>query len=114
MAFMAADKNTSSKHEEPLRFLVIEGSARTGSMNALLAQLAAEEITRRGAIANLKSISEFDCPSYNQDLEDNSGIPEGAARLKGEILNSDGFIIASPEYTGTATNDSRSECWTNG
>ena len=100
-AFMAADEIKGRKYEEPMRFLVVEGSARSGSMNAMLAQLAAEEISRRGAIASLKSISEFDCPSYNQDVEDTSGIPEGARRLKDEILNNDGFIIASPEYNGS-------------
>ena len=98
---MALNKNTKTKQHEPLRILVVAASARTGSLNAKLAQLAAEVIVQRGAIAEFRSISEFDCPSFNQDIEKESGIPSGAEQLRKSILENDAFIIASPEYNGS-------------
>ena len=95
------DDNLRNKKQEPLRILVIAASARSESLNLKLARLAAKVITDRGAIANLKSISEFDCPSYHGDEEKKSGIPEGAERLKKGILDNDAFIIVSPEYNGS-------------
>jgi chromate reductase, NAD(P)H dehydrogenase (quinone) len=98
---MASDKNFQHKHQAPLKILVVAASARTGSLNAKLAQLAAEVITRRGAIADLKSIADFDCPSFNQDAEKISGIPAGAEQFKKGIVDNDAFILASPEYNGS-------------
>lgn len=91
----------SNKQQEPLRILVIAASARAESLNLKLAKLATEVIRGRGANADLKSISEFDCPSYNGDSEKKSGIPEGAERLKKSIVENDAFIIVSPEYNGS-------------
>ena len=98
---MPTNENRKNKHQEPLRLLVIAASARTGSLNAKLAQLAAEVINKRGAIADLKSIAEFDCQTFNQDLEKTSGIPSGAEQLRKSILENDAFIIVSPEYNGS-------------
>lgn len=89
------------KHEEPLRLLVIAGSARTGSLNAKLAQLAANVLRERGAVTDLRSISEFDCMPFDQDDEKASGFPPGAELLKNCILENDAFIIVSPEYNGS-------------
>lgn len=90
-----------NKQQEPLRLLVISASARTGSLNAKLARLAAEVIAKHGAIAELRSISEFDAPSFNQDIEKQSGIPSGAENLKKSILENDAIVIVSPEYNGS-------------
>lgn len=98
---MPIGPETLKNHQEPLRLLVIAGSARTGSLNAKLARLAAEVITKRGAVADLKSIAEFECPAFNFDLEKESGIPPGAEQLRKCILESDAFIIVSPEYNGS-------------
>lgn len=98
---MSINENRMPRHQEPLRLLVIAASARTGSLNAKLAQLAADVIVNRGAVADLRSIAEFESPSYNQDVEKASGIPPGAERLKNSILENDAFIIASPEYNGS-------------
>lgn len=90
-----------SNQQEPVQILVFSGSLRKGSMNTRLAELATEAIVRNGGIARMKSIIEFDCPSYNQDLEKASGIPVGAELLRKHILENDAFIIASPEYNGS-------------
>jgi chromate reductase, NAD(P)H dehydrogenase (quinone) len=98
---MPRNGSAKNRQQEPLRILIVSASSRTGSLNQKLAQLTANVITRKGAIADLKSIAEFDCPSFNQDLEKESGIPSGAERLKNSILENDAFIIASPEYNGS-------------
>lgn len=98
---MPINENTKNKPQEPLRILVVAASSRTGSWNAKLAQLTTEVITKGGAIADLKSITEFDCPSFNQDIEKASGIPSGAERLRESLLENDAFIIVSPEYNGS-------------
>jgi chromate reductase, NAD(P)H dehydrogenase (quinone) len=98
---MNMEEGKRSKQQEPLRFLVVAASARQGSLNAKLAQLAANVIVKKGAVAELKSISVFECPSFNHDLEKSSGIPAGAERLRKSLLDNDAFVIASPEYNGS-------------
>jgi chromate reductase len=98
---MPTTENTRNIQQEPLRILVIAASGRTGSLNAKLAQLTAEVIVKRGAIADLKSIAEFDCPSFDQHLEKKSGIPSGAQQLIKIMIENDAFIIVSPEYNGS-------------
>jgi len=46
-------------------------------------------------------MSEFDCPTMNQDLEIDSFHPAGAEEFRKRILANDAFIIASPEYNGS-------------
>jgi len=58
-------------------------------------------IANKRAIANLKSIAEFECSAFNQNVEKDSGIPSGAEQLKTHILDNDAFIIVSPEYNGS-------------
>jgi NAD(P)H-dependent FMN reductase len=98
---MPINENIRNKQQEPLRILVIAASARTGSLNAKLAELAAEVIIKSGAVADYKSIAEFDCPSFDNDTEKASGIPSGAEKLRRSILENDAFVIVSPEYNGS-------------
>lgn len=46
-------------------------------------------------------MSEFDCPSLNQDLEVDNFHPQGAEEFRKRILANDAFIISSPEYNGS-------------
>jgi NAD(P)H-dependent FMN reductase len=46
-------------------------------------------------------MGEFDCPSYDQDVQDEQGIPAGAGRFRERLLKADGFIVASPEYNAS-------------
>jgi NAD(P)H-dependent FMN reductase len=91
----------NERQQEPLRVLVLSGSLRTGSLNTRLAELAAHTIEKQGGKANVKSLLDFDCPSFSQDVEASSGIPGGADRLRKFILENDAFIIASPEYNAS-------------
>ncbi len=46
-------------------------------------------------------MNEFDCPSFNQDLEINNFHPAGAEEFRKRILANDAFVISSPEYNGS-------------
>ena len=98
---MPENDNLKSKHQEPLRILLVAASTRQDSLNMKLAAQAAKLISVHGAIAELKSIAEFDCVSFSQDLEKKDGIPIGASRFKDSILANDAFIVASPEYNAS-------------
>ncbi len=58
-------------------------------------------IEKHGHIADVANMQEFDCPSYNQDIDVNNIYPAGAEELRKRILANDAFIIASPEYNGS-------------
>ncbi len=87
--------------QQPTRFLVFSASLRKDSLNTTLARLAESAIEKNGGIVDFASMSEFDCPSFNQDLETNNFHPPGAEELKKRILANDAFIISSPEYNGS-------------
>ncbi len=94
------DLNTNGKRE-PLSFLIFSASLRYDSLNTRLAKLAADVIEKNGCKVDLANMSEFDCPSYNQDLESKGEVPEGAVEFRNRILVNDAFIISSPEYNGS-------------
>jgi len=90
-----------NKHNEPMRFLVFSASLRKDSLNTQLAKLAASVIEKNGGKADFAGMSEFDCPSFNQDMEANDAHPKGAEELRRRILANDAVIISSPEYNGS-------------
>jgi NAD(P)H-dependent FMN reductase len=89
------------KQQEPLRILVFSASLRKKSLNTILAKLAAAVIKKNGGIVDFASMSEFDCPSFNQDLEIENFQPAGSKEFRKRILANDAFVISSPEYNGS-------------
>jgi NAD(P)H-dependent FMN reductase len=87
-----------ARSREPVSFLVFSASLREGSLNTRLAALAAEVIEDSGGEVDLALMGEFDCPSYNADVQNGSGFPPGARELRRRLERCDGFVIASPEY----------------
>ena len=85
----------------PVRVLMFGASLRKGSLNDRLAALAASVAERKGGVVDLAQMTEFDCPSYNQDVQTEDGIPAGAQRLRERLVTADAFIIASPEYNAS-------------
>lgn len=83
---------------KPIRVLVFSASLREESLNSCLARLAATELERAGVTVDRGAMREFDCPSYDADVETTRGLPEGAHELRRRIERCDGFVIASPEY----------------
>ncbi|MBV8987944.1 MAG: NAD(P)H-dependent oxidoreductase [Solirubrobacterales bacterium] len=83
---------------EPVRFLVFPATLRSNSLNERLARLAAETITANGGEVDLATMSDFDAPSYDADLQASEGFPPGIEEFRDRITASDAFVIASPEY----------------
>jgi NAD(P)H-dependent FMN reductase len=46
-------------------------------------------------------MTDFDCPSYDFDVERDESIPAGARALQQRLQSTDAFVIASPEYNAS-------------
>ncbi len=85
------------------KILAFAGSLRTGSFNKKLLAFAAEAAREAGAEVTVVDLRELALPLFDQDLEDASGLPEGAKKFKALLRASDGLLIASPEYNSSIT-----------
>ena len=72
---------------------------REGSLNTRLAELAAGAIESNGGTVDFGSMAEFDCPSYNADVQRETGFPAGADELRRRLEASDAFVVCSPSTT---------------
>ena len=94
-------KDKLNHKREPMRFLVFSASMRADSLNTRLAKLAVRIIEKHGGKADYAQMKEFDCPSFDGDAEQKSGIPKGAEEFRKRLLANDAFIISSPEFNGS-------------
>lgn len=85
----------------PLKVLIFAASLRGESLNRKLATLAARVAQQSGATVDVASMRDFDVPVYDGDLETSQGIPPGAKEFQRRLLESDAFIISSPEYNAS-------------
>jgi chromate reductase len=86
---------------EPISFVVFSASLRDGSLNTRLADLAADTIVANGGDVDRASMRDFDCPSYDADVQNSEGFPAGAENLKTRLELCDGFVVSSPEYNAS-------------
>ncbi len=86
------------QEEYPVRVLVFEASLRKQSLNGRLATLAAAVVEQNGATVDRAHMWDFDCPSFDPDLEAHEGFPAGAEEFHRRLQAADAFIISSPEY----------------
>jgi chromate reductase, NAD(P)H dehydrogenase (quinone) len=77
-----ADAQTQRGSRQNVRILVLSASLGRHSLNARLADLAAKCIGANDAIVTSRCMSEFEMPSYDQDVQENGGFPTGADRLR--------------------------------
>ena len=85
------------------KILAFAGSQRTGSFNKKLVKIAASAANAAGAEVTVLDLRDLELPLFDQDLEAASGLPVGAKKFKALLKESDGFLIASPEYNGSFT-----------
>ena len=85
------------------KIVAFAGSLRTGSFNKKLLALAADAARAAGAEVTVVDLRDLALPLFDQDIEDASGLPEGAKKFKALLRASDGFLIASPEYNSSIT-----------
>jgi NAD(P)H-dependent FMN reductase len=84
-----------------LRVLVCAASLRADSLNRKLAALATRVAQKNGAAVDFASMRDFEVPAYDGDVEGADGIPAGASEFRRRLVESDAFIIASPEYNAS-------------
>ena len=84
-----------------VKVLIFGASLRKGSLNDRLASLATTVVGEKGGVVDRAEMADFDCPSYDQDVEADAGLPAGARRLRDRLVAADAFVIASPEYNAS-------------
>lgn len=81
-----------------MKLLAFALSLRQDSCNKKLIQIVESIVKEYKVEIEILDISDYDMPSYNQDVETNKGFPEFAEKFKSKLSKADGLIIASPEY----------------
>lgn len=85
------------------KILAFAGSARTGSFNKKLVQIAAKGAQQAGANVKYIDLADFPMPLYDQDLQDREGFPDSVLAFKSLLKSHQGFLIACPEYNSSIT-----------
>lgn len=80
------------------KILAFAGSARKESFNKKLLQIAVSGAHEAGANVTLIDLADYPMPLFDQDLEQDTGIPENALKFKKLLIEHDALMIASPEY----------------
>lgn len=81
-----------------IKIIGISGSLRSKSYNTALLRVAAGMMPQ-GSELIIASIAAI--PLYNQDIETGLGIPPAVVELKNMIEESNGIILATPEYNNS-------------
>jgi NAD(P)H-dependent FMN reductase len=84
-----------------VKILAFAGSTRRESFNKRLVRVAATGAREAGAEVRVLDLADLPLPLFDQDLEKAEGLPENARRLKALMVESDGFLISSPEYNSS-------------
>lgn len=82
------------------KILAFSGSGRLDSFNQKLVCIAARGAQALGSQVTIINLTDFPMPLFSQDIEQQSGMPENAAKFKELIMQHDGLLIASAEHNG--------------
>ena len=82
------------------KILAFAGSSRKDSVNKKLLLQAADIAKQLGAKVTVINLKDLKIPFYDGDLEEKSGLPPGAQKLRNLISSNDALMIATPEYNG--------------
>ena len=85
------------------KILVFAGSLRSDSFNHKLAVAASKGAQAVGASVTVIRLSDYPMPLYDQEIEDESGLPENCLKLKDMFKAHHGMIIGCPEYNSSIT-----------
>lgn len=82
------------------KIIALAGSLRSQSYNKQLVQQAAELAKAANADVQYVDLADFNIPLFSEDLEA-EGTPAGVNDLKALFAQSQGILLASPEYNGS-------------
>jgi chromate reductase len=82
-------------------FVAFAGSARQQSLNRKLLAAAVAAVREAGGEVTVVELGELNLPIYNGDLEEASGLPEGARKLVELGRAASGYLVATPEYNSS-------------
>ncbi|MBV1870677.1 MAG: NAD(P)H-dependent oxidoreductase [Gammaproteobacteria bacterium] len=85
------------------KLLAFSGSLRNDSWNHKLVCVAADAARKGGAEVTLIRLSDYRLPLLNQDDEPSLQTHPELLALRALFSNTDGLLIASPEYNGSLT-----------
>lgn len=88
---------------DTIKILAFAGSSRAASFNKKLIKVAVKSAQKAGAQVTFIDLKDYPMPLVDQDLEESSGIPANAQKVKDLMVANDGFLIASPEYNSSIT-----------
>jgi NAD(P)H-dependent FMN reductase len=88
---------------EAPKILSFAGSTREQSFNKKLVKIAAAGAEKAGAKVTIVDLRDLPMPLYDGDLEEKSGLPENAKKLKDLMKSHQGFLISAPEYNSSIT-----------
>ena len=86
-----------------VKILAFAGSARTGSFNKKLVQVAAEGAKQAGVEVTYIDLRDYPMPLYDEDLQKKEGFPDSVLKFKALLKSHQGFLIACPEYNSSIT-----------
>lgn len=86
-----------------VKVLAFCGSARQGSLNQKLLEVAARGAQAADAQVTFVSLRDYPLPLYDGDLEKEQGVPVPARALQELFRTHDALLLASPEHNGGYT-----------
>jgi len=79
--------------------LVLVGSLRAGSTNALLAEAAIRHLPL--GVDGTVFAGLADLPHYSEDLDHEDHLPQAARDLRAAVADADAVLLVTPEYNGS-------------
>ncbi len=81
-----------------IRLLAVAASLRAPSLNRRLLEVAVSVARAAGAEVDVAHFREFEVPSFDQDVMNQSGLPPGGEAFRQRLAAAEGLLLASPEY----------------
>lgn len=88
---------------DSVRVLGFAGSTREGSYNKALVRIALQGARGAGAEITYLDLRDLPLPLFDEDLERQKGAPRNATLLTELFKANRGFLISSPEYSGSVS-----------
>lgn len=81
-----------------MKILGFSGSLRKNSFNKKALAAAAAIVAKNGHEMEILDLKSVLLPAYDEDILEESGMPQGATIIREKIKEADLIVIASPEY----------------